>query len=399
MTPPWFELPPSPSLPEQSRIAIIGAGLAGCWLAFELSRRGRRVLLCDQGAGPASAASGNPAGVVKPFVTRDASRAEAFHCQAFEHLLARLEQDALATPARFHACGVMQLLAKPWPSRTDLDTCTSAEVAQRSGLSAEAVGEASGLFFKRGGWLDPGALCRALIETATLTTHFGKPATIALQAEHDWHVSIGDNTPERVEHVVLANGAALHELSATAHLPVTPARGQLDRFERNQCQVSCVVTGLHWVVPDGDTLIAGSTYQRDDIDPTTRVSDQQLNRNGVEHLVGQKTGKALESRAGVRATTPDRLPFVGPVCDAGIARRDWADLHRGRAAETYARPSYIDGLSVLGGFGSRGIITAPLSAHLLADWLCGTGSILQTWAPELAPHRFIVKAARKGRLA
>lgn len=397
--PPWYRLPPSPALGPQSRVGIIGAGLAGCWLAFELSRRGRKVLLVDQGAGPASGASGNPAGVVKPFVTRDAGRAEAFHCQAFEHLLERLQQDALAAPARFDACGVMQLMAKPWPTRPDLHLCTTAEVIKRTGLSCTAVSEASGILFDRGGSLDPGALCHALVAASGVSTQFGLPASISSNNPHGWHVCIGDKTPERVDHIVLASGPALHEVAATAHLPITPARGQLDRYERNECQVSCVVTGLHWVVPQGASLVSGSTYQRDDTDLRTRASDRQVNRDGLEHMLGQSVGEALESHAGVRATTPDRLPFVGPVCDAESARKHCADLHLGRSASTYASPDYIDGLSVLGGFGSRGIITTSLSAHLLADWLCGKGSGLQSWAPELAPHRFIVRDGRKGRLS
>ena len=296
----------------------------------------------------------------------------------------------------------MQLLTKPWPTRPDLDTYTSTELAELTGLPADAVNDASGIGFKRGGWLDPGALCRALVDASGVTTQFGQAARIARQnpdqPDH-WHLGVGDAEPEAVDHVVLANGAALHDQRETAHLPITPARGQLDRFERGESGlISQVVTGLHWLVPDGDTVTAGSTYQRDDVDPQTRTTDQQLNRNGVETLLGQSVGKGVYSRAGVRATTPDRLPFVGPVCDADIAHKDWADLHRGKPADRYAPPHYIHGLSVLGGFGSRGIVTAPLSAHLLAEWLCGDGSELYSWAPEIAPHRFIVRQARKRKL-
>src|SRR5438270_481105 len=56
-------LPGRPAARAAGRAAIIGAGLAGCATAWALTRQGWRCTLLDRHAGPASEASGNPAGL------------------------------------------------------------------------------------------------------------------------------------------------------------------------------------------------------------------------------------------------------------------------------------------------------------------------------------------------
>lgn len=395
-------MPPSPDLGADSKVAIIGAGLAGSWLAFELSLRGLKPLLVDRGPSPGSAASGNPAGVVKPFVTRDASRAERFHTDAYRHLLTRLNDYGLAGDARYHPVDVVQLLQKPWPVRADLNALNSDDIIRLTGASPTAVGSASGLHFKGAGWLDPGALCQALVNASSATHRYQIDAALTPRpgTERGWALTLDGETMSDIDHVVMASGHELCSSPFAGHLPITPARGQIDRFALGETECpKCVMTGLHWALSNTDSVIAGSSYQRDDLDTSVREQDTIENRAGLEALTGHSVGRHLGSRAQIRATTPDRLPFVGPVCNAQQALQDWAELHRGRPQDSYAPPVYIDGLSVLGGFGSRGIVTSPYAACLLADWLCGDESELQAWSPELAAHRFIVREGRKGRLA
>ncbi len=414
--PPWFALPDSPALNEQSTVAIVGAGLAGCWLAHELGRLDVKVCLLDRGPGPASAASGNAVGVVKPFVTRDRGRSEDFHVRAHTHLLDRLDIDGLAEAAGFHTAGVVQLLKSAWTERDDLEVLDREGVLRTCAIQHDQLdAEATGVHFPSGGWLDPRALCHALVARSNAETHFGAPAVITPTArpESPWRVSSATISRD-VAHVVLANGPAIASMAQTAHLPVTPARGQIDQFaidheprraaDAELSPVQKVVTGKHWCVPADGTRYVGSTYQREELDTDVRSVDTDSNRAGLEALLGDTPGRHISARAGVRATTPDRMPFVGPVCDVKVARHAWREMNKGKPDHHYARPDYYNGLHVLGGFGSRGIVTAAYSAALLARWLCQqdtdqSGHDLQSWFAELSPHRFIVRDARKGRLA
>lgn len=54
-----------------SRAIVVGAGLAGASVAFELSLRGWQVRVLDAAPAPACGASGLPAGLVVPHVSPD----------------------------------------------------------------------------------------------------------------------------------------------------------------------------------------------------------------------------------------------------------------------------------------------------------------------------------------
>ena len=74
-TPPWFAAPEHEPL---DSVTVIGAGLAGCHTAFEIARRGHKVVLLDSADTVAGGASGNTAGIVKPFVTRNRSEVDNY---------------------------------------------------------------------------------------------------------------------------------------------------------------------------------------------------------------------------------------------------------------------------------------------------------------------------------
>ena len=197
---------------------------------------------------------------------------------------------------------------------------------------------------------------------------------------------------------MLASGASLGSTPWTDELPVFPARGQITRFAlATGCRAPRrVVTGRHYAIPDGDTVYVGATFDRGITDAAPRASDDAANRTALAELLPDVTvrSRALSGHAGVRATTPDRMPLIGPVPDAGAGRHRHAELSRGLPPTRYPPPPCVPGLAVLGGFGSRGIVAAPFAASLLADWLCG-GERLQPWAPLVHPARFAIRALRR----
>ena len=74
----------------------------------------------------------------------------------------------------------------------------------------------------------------------------------------------------------------------------------------------------------------------------------------------------VQGRAAFRCTSPDYLPIVGPLADAARFDQAYASLRKdARQVPDVACP-WLDGLYVNSGHGSRGLITAPLSAELLA---------------------------------
>jgi tRNA 5-methylaminomethyl-2-thiouridine biosynthesis bifunctional protein len=105
---------------------------------------------------------------------------------------------------------------------------------------------------------------------------------------------------------------------------------------------------------------------------------------------------AVEGRAGVRATTPDRLPYAGAAPDADGFRRRFAGLASGRLEAGSPGPVQ-EGLYVLGGLGSRGFTWAPLLGEAVASEMCGEPGALEVGAAvAVHPARGLLRALRRG---
>ena len=70
--------------------------------------------------------------------------------------------------------------------------------------------------------------------------------------------------------------------------------------------------------------------------------------------------------AAIRAVSPDRLPLVGPVADKSIFNQTYKDAAMGSTKSNYPAPTYLPGLYLATGFGSRGMAWIPLCAETLA---------------------------------
>ena len=401
---PWDQFAlQQPVSPAQSEpVVVIGAGLAGCWMARTLAEAGVNVQVLEAGPGAASGASSNPAGIAKPFVTRGGSLAMNFYIQAHEYLRQTLRNWSLEEACQYCACGVIQLVDRPFEASKHFDNISGRQLQEALRMPYSG----HGLRFANAGWLNPSALCQSLLvhERIALRTQ-SQAQSIERGADAKWHIHLQDQTCFRTRHVVIASGVALNKLALTAHLDVIPARGQISRFSlANAAHTRTspparapahVVSGKHYLIPDGDTVIVGATFERNSLDASVRADDDESNRAGLASMLPQlQIQDAIDAFAGIRATTPDRLPLVGPLSDACACNDVYANLHHGRKLRDYPVLPIQPGIFILGGLGSRGIVTAPFAAHLLADYMIG-GECIAEWASLTNPARFQIRRLKR----
>ncbi|MGV9005573.1 MAG: tRNA (5-methylaminomethyl-2-thiouridine)(34)-methyltransferase MnmD [Brevundimonas sp.] len=328
-------------------VAVIGAGIAGAAMARALTALGVTATVVEA-VGTGAGASGFPAALVTPRLDAGDPAIAALGAQALDRAATLYG----TVPGAVLARGVLQLEQAP------RDAVRFAKVADQSlwptgtmavlpaGVAAERLGEPSGT----GGLAMAGALALApaLVLDAWLAPTVRIAADVhALERVADgWCLRAADGRAiMTVDRVVLAAGWG----SATL-LPqgpdwpaLAPVRGQADWVAGPS--VAPVAWG-GYAIPTADGLLYGATHDRGDTDTTARDGDTARNLLTLGTrlpALAARVGAAGpgQSRAAVRATTPDRLPLAGALPGA-------------------------DGLYLLTGLGSRGFAFAPLLADHLA---------------------------------
>ncbi|MDA1221803.1 MAG: FAD-dependent oxidoreductase, partial [Planctomycetota bacterium] len=232
----------------------------------------------------------------------------------------------------------------------------------------------------------PIALCRALLSHPR----------IALRREA---LSELDGRP-----VVLAHALAAESLCG--ELPLRAARGQLTHITASDASDAPRVVLCHqgYLTPAVDGIrAAGATYAFDERCDAHDPADDE--RNLVRHRITfPACGNALAqpiagADTGVRALTPDRLPYVGPLPDGNACRDAYGALWRGGRSDTGAAPPQIfsPGVFVSLGHGSRGVATGPFAGELLAALWCGEPLPLPPdLVARILPIRALKRAATRG---
>ncbi|OWJ94186.1 glycine oxidase ThiO [Pseudomonas sp. A46] len=165
------------------------------------------------------------------------------------------------------------------------------------------------------------------------------------------------------DRVVLAAGAWSGELLAGLglSLPVEPVKGQMILFKCAEDFLPAMVLAKgRYAIPrrDGHILV-GSTLEHAGFDKTpTREALESLKASAVELLPELADAELVGHWAGLRPSSPEGIPFIGPVPDT-------------------------EGLWLNCGHYRNGLVLAPASCRLLMDLMLGREPIIdpQPYAP------------------
>jgi glycine oxidase len=172
--------------------------------------------------------------------------------------------------------------------------------------------------------------------------------------------------------IVLAAGAFTGTIGGSAApIPTRPIRGQMVALNSGQARLRHVVRSERgYVVPRDDAqpqkIVAGSTLE--DAGFEKRVTPQgieQILSSAQELVPALANAEITEIWSGLRPDTPDHLPLLGP--------------------------SELDGLIIATGHYRNGILLAPVTAKLIAEWITKS-HVSMDWE-VFSPLRF-AKAAK-----
>jgi tRNA 5-methylaminomethyl-2-thiouridine biosynthesis bifunctional protein len=410
---PWFARPAP--LPGERKAMVIGAGMAGCTTATSLAARGWQVTLLERHDDIAQEASGNPQGVLYLKLSAHGTALSQLIMSGFGHTRRLLER--LQRGVDWDACGVLQLafndkeaqrqaqLAGAFPE----DLLKLVDKSAAESLSGVTLAS-GGLFFPEGGWVHPPALCRAHVRHPNIRVQLHQEVVELRRDSGHWQAWDGDVLLDSAEVAILAGAADVRRFPASAGLPLKRIRGQITRLPETVSSkvLSTVVCAEGYVAParlGEHTLGASFDFTHEDLTPTTadhlgnlqllqEISADLAERLDTEHLPAEQ----LQGRAAFRCTSPDYLPIIGPLADKDAFVQTYAALGKDARQTPDLLCPWLDGLYINSGHGSRGLITAPLCAELLAAWLDNEPLPLPRSVAEAChPNRFMLRELIRGK--
>lgn len=405
---------------------MLGAGIAGASVARSLAERGWTVTVLERHVQPAQEASGNPAGIVLPVLSRTGNVLSRLTMLGMAYARQRMEALMPDYPAiAWQPTGVLRLARNPRHSAQQQKIAAQlqlpAEVArwveaeEGSALVGVTV-EQPGWWFAGGGALCPPALVHALLDHPQTELRTGVDVTHMRHVGDAWHLA--DATGASVaccENVILANAhdaLALLPQTQAESLPLVSIRGQIslaavpDKVSDQLADAQNAWTSLHavacregYVIParDGQVCFGASfAHQAEGCEPSE--VEHQGNVQRLQAIFPQATPPAVSALAGrvsYRCATPDRLPMLGPLHDAVAFRATFAKLHLGWPARRFATAEVLPGLWINAGHGARGLVWVGLLGEALACMMSGEASPLpQDLIHALHPARFEYRLMR-----
>ena len=406
---PWYHLPVVTH--EHKNAVIIGAGLAGLSCAWSLVRRGWQVTLVDKHHEVAAGASGNPAGLLMPRLTREPGLDACFYANAYLYAIQCLDRLQASTSESF------------WFSTGNVtvdDEARLKQLAERYACEeafirysgSETAGQVSGinidhdtLLFVNAGWVRVKQLCEQLVQACGDRLEYVHANVTDIRRVNDsWQLC--SDQQERLastDCVVVANAAAARQFSLLQWLPLRSSRGQLTQVEQTGTSrsIRCGISAERYITPAYEgSHIVGASYSLDDASMQLSADDHRRNIDSINRLTGAglQVNDAQAGRVAFRAVSEDRVPMVGCVADRERFEQDYRDLHHGRRDRLYPAGTYLPGLYVSTAHGSRGLASCFISAEVIASIIGDEPvPVSRDIVDYLNPARFLVRKLKRGR--
>ncbi|MCL4486189.1 MAG: glycine oxidase ThiO [Nitrospirae bacterium] len=367
----------------RDEVIIVGGGIVGCSIAWHLSCRGRRSRILERSE-PGGLATHAAAGILGPMNETDSPgpfldlmRKSLSLYPAFVEALA--EETGLSPD--FSASGILAVAPRPedraallarfaWQQALD-PSLVFCEAAEARSLEPALTGEFdSAIYYPDEGHVYAPRLIKALLGSLSrrripleqgITVSRIVPSGQGTLLVHD-----REGGCREAEKVVLAAGALLSDIEIPGtRIPVSPVSGQILAVRSPGSFYRRVVfyPPHGYFVPKLDgTVVIGATEET--IGTRTRVTPAGL----MEFLapLSSLAPGLLElplhhTWSGLRPKSPDALPILGPHPEC-------------------------PGLFIAGGHYRNGILLAPVTGEILADWIEEGASPLSR---PFLPDRFL----------
>jgi glycine oxidase len=326
---------------------IIGQGLAGSILAWQLIQAGKKVLVLDDQH--KTAASWVAAGLINPLAGMRFNCAP--HTDAWldsaHTLYQKLGQQF--GQVYWHPIAMQRLFRSReqiqfYQRQRDKQLPYLGDPLTIQQLESEINANYGGFTQFYTGYINTQALLTDLANWLTgqqaLQYHNINYQTFSLHEDYVRYAEL------QAKQVIFCEGYRMQDNPWFQALPLQPDKGEILDLQSTQTLTKHIINGSHWLIPQGKLRYRfGSTHEHKHIDTQTTTQARQELAQGLQTLLKQpKLVNIIGQQAGVRPATSDRQPFIG----------------------THPQQTR---LHIFNGFGARGALTIPWYAKRLRDYL------------------------------
>ena len=362
-------------MPRTTEVAIVGGGVIGCSIAYQLAKRGITSTVFEQHRF-ASGASGATVGIIGPLWYIDRAVPSFFRLgmrsfEMFPQLAAELAEAGVEP--EFRLTGILKpaltqdlysLLQEhlPWQTGMGMGVTWLGPEEVRERESEIHPGVLGGVFSPKEGAVRGKAFVDSLVNAGTRLGATYLEGVEVTGLEVAGGRVTGVRTPFEVfhaEHTVLAAGpwTGIAGRWVPETIPIRPVRGQRIRLRKTGFVPRSTVQN---VVPQTDgSLVLGATREEGVFNDHTTVSGvRQVTEAGMNVFPILGEAEFVGTVAGVRPGSPDGVPLMGPV------------------------PGW-EGLSVASGHDHAGIMLSSGSGELMADYIASSDeTALEAFLPS-----------------
>jgi glycine/D-amino acid oxidase-like deaminating enzyme len=169
------------------------------------------------------------------------------------------------------------------------------------------------------------------------------------------------NQTEEFDAIIFANGLHIRDFLPFEDLPFQPVKGEVLTIKCSSINTEKILSKGFFMLPVGDnTFKIGATYSNSDLttDLTERGKSELIDK--LKGLIGDTEFEIVDHKAGIRPAIKGRRPVIGP------------------------HPHYENAFA-FSGMGSKAILMAPLLAEQLVDHIENKSQI----DPEVDVKRFL----------
>ena len=366
---------------------IVGAGICGCSVAYELSKHSKSILLIDKLPNIASAASGAAGAFLSPLLGKP---------NPFKDLVTR--------SLKFST----KLYKENFPNV--IDNCGTTRIPQneidkekfesyKPYMDFPYSEEGDGYYFKIGTVVNSLGICKMMTvsfsnEENGVETLFNKEVKKISRKDEKWFV----DDDLCCKNLILTTGVGVN-LTGEDYMKIRPVWGyridvetstKLDHNYHKACSVS-----KSFPINEGGRyrVSIGATHNRkeEDVKDSKKNNEELLGK--AFDIVRLEDVEIVKSFIGARACSEDYFPMAGEIINSAETLKEFPYLRNGTYVQQERFTRYKN-LYILNGVGGRGFVLAPYLANSLVENIV-KGKPLES---DITVDRLFIRYAKKGKI-